>query len=155
MVAGTRALLKAHLAQLSATERIQTPSWFAFPRGFAWTFAATACGFLALGSFLIRSDSARQSQSRYRAVIVSIPDSTLTPGAALLVNREAVCAQPNIKNKAVPAALQMKVFEEYGIAGAEPRAYEVDYLVTPALGGRMTFTTSGRTPTQRPSGTRK
>ncbi len=36
---------------------------------------------------------------------------------------------------AVPAELQRKVFEEYGIAGAEPRAYEVDYLVTPALGG--------------------
>ena len=37
--------------------------------------------------------------------------------------------------KAVPAELQRKVFEEYGIAGGEPRAYEVDYLVTPALGG--------------------
>jgi hypothetical protein len=35
----------------------------------------------------------------------------------------------------VPAVLQRKVFEEYGIAGADPRAYEVDYLVTPALGG--------------------
>ena len=32
-------------------------------------------------------------------------------------------------------ALQRKVFEEYGIAAADPRAYEVDYLVTPALGG--------------------
>ncbi len=32
-------------------------------------------------------------------------------------------------------ALQRKVLEEYGIAGAEPRAYEIDYLVTPALGG--------------------
>jgi hypothetical protein len=27
------------------------------------------------------------------------------------------------------------VFEEYGISGAPPRAYEVDYLITPALGG--------------------
>jgi hypothetical protein len=46
-----------------------------------------------------------------------------------------VCAQPNPNNKAVPVALQRKVFEEYGIAGVNPRAYEVDYLVTPALGG--------------------
>jgi len=67
--------------------------------------------------------------------VVSIPDSRLTPGATLLVSRPAVCAQENIKNKAVPVALQRKVFEEYGIAGADPRAYEVDYLVTPALGG--------------------
>jgi hypothetical protein len=36
---------------------------------------------------------------------------------------------------AVPVALQRKIFEEYGIPGAEPRAYEVDYLITPALGG--------------------
>ena len=27
------------------------------------------------------------------------------------------------------------MFKEYGIAGMDPRAYEVDYLVTPALGG--------------------
>jgi len=27
------------------------------------------------------------------------------------------------------------VFAEYGLAQAQPRAYEVDYLVTPALGG--------------------
>ena len=32
-------------------------------------------------------------------------------------------------------ALQERVFEEYGIAEAQPQAYEVDYLVTPALGG--------------------
>jgi hypothetical protein len=46
-----------------------------------------------------------------------------------------VCAEPNTRNKVVPVALQRKVFEEYGIAGAESRAYELDYLVTPALGG--------------------
>ena len=40
-----------------------------------------------------------------------------------------------MNNKAVPVALQRKVFEEYGISGAEPRGYEVDYLITPALGG--------------------
>ena len=35
----------------------------------------------------------------------------------------------------MPVSLQRKVFEEYGIPRAEPRAYEVDYLITPALGG--------------------
>jgi hypothetical protein len=66
---------------------------------------------------------------------VSVPDSRLTPGAALLVSRGAVCSQANTKNKAVPAALRQRVFEEYGIKGAAPQAYEVDYLITPALGG--------------------
>ena len=35
----------------------------------------------------------------------------------------------------MPAALRRAVFQEYGLQGADPRAYEVDYLVTPALGG--------------------
>jgi len=68
-------------------------------------------------------------------VVVSIPDARLTPGAAVLQNQRAVCGQTNVKNKAVPVALQRKVFEQYGITRAEPRDYEVDYLITPALGG--------------------
>ena len=72
---------------------------------------------------------------RPRAVTVSIPDSRLTPGATLMVSRQTVCAQKGLRNKSVPVVLQRRVFEEYGITGADPRAYEVDYLVTPALGG--------------------
>ncbi len=122
--AGPRALLKAQLAQLASGGRF---NWLPFSRRFAW--AVALCGLLALGLFLVRTTRER------RVAIVSIPDSKLTPGATLLVNRPAVCAQENIKNKAVPVALQRRVFEEYGISGADPRAYEVDYLVTPALGG--------------------
>jgi hypothetical protein len=133
-VAGPRALLRAQLAQLSTTAPNPRSSWFATPHRFAWTFAAAICGLMALGLFLARSGVGRQTQSRPHE-LVSIPDSRLTPGAALLATRQAVCAEPNTRNKAVPVALQRKVFEEYGIAGAEPRAYEVDYLVTPALGG--------------------
>jgi hypothetical protein len=129
--AGPRALLRAQLAQLSSTEPNGSSNWFKLSRGYAW--AAALCGLLTLGSFL--AGTSRRSRSRPSAVIVSSPDSSLTPGATLLVSRRAVCAQVNIKNKVVPVALQRKVFEEYGIAGADPRAYEVDYLVTPALGG--------------------
>jgi hypothetical protein len=123
--AGPRAMLKAQLARISANGR----TGFSFPRGFAW--AAAACTLLTVGLVMIRSAAVRHS----RPLILSTPNSTLTPGATLLVNRPAVCASENVKNKAVPVALQRKVFEEYGIAGADPRAYEVDYLVTPALGG--------------------
>jgi hypothetical protein len=134
-VAGPRALLKAHLAQLSVTAPQRPTNWFVLRRRLAWALAAATCGLLALSIFPARPGVGRQRHSRPQAVTVSIPDSTLTPGAALLVSRLAVCAQENTKNKAVPVALQRRVFEEYGIAGADPRAYEVDYLVTPALGG--------------------
>jgi hypothetical protein len=130
-VAGPRALLKAQLAQLFAHETGGNFSWHRLLRRFAWTAALTALlipGFLLLRMMIERRESNRES-------IVSIPDSRLTPGATLLVNRPAVCAQENIKNKTVPVALRRKVFEQYGISGADPGAYEVDYLVTPALGG--------------------
>jgi hypothetical protein len=132
-VAGPRALLKAQLAQLSSTASNGYSSWFTLPRVFA---GGAALGtLLVFGLLFVRSTTDRQKFSRRHALIVSIPDSTLTPGATLLVSRPAVCAQENVKNKAVPVALQRRVFEEYGISGADPRAYEVDYLVTPALGG--------------------
>jgi hypothetical protein len=124
--AGPRAMLKAQLARLSAAGQ----SGFWFPRGFVW--AAAACSLLVVGLVLVRSATVPRHS---RPLILSIPNSALTPGATLLVNRPAVCASENVKNKAVPVALQRRVFEEYGITGADPRAYEVDYLVTPALGG--------------------
>jgi anti-sigma factor RsiW len=131
--AGPRALLKARIAELSATESDWRSEWFTFSRGLAC--AAAICGLLAFGVFLVHSNIASHRSSRVQAWIVSIPDSRLTPGATVLVSRSAVCAESNTKNKPVSAAVQRKVFEEYGIAGVDPRAYEVDYLVTPALGG--------------------
>lgn len=133
-VAGPRALLRARLSQLSAGESAgSTVNWPSLVRA-AMSMAALFT-VLALGFLLTRLSVEHRNTSIARAHILSIPDSRLTPGATLLVNRPAVCAQPGAKNKAVPTALQRKVFEEYGIPGADPRAYEVDYLVTPALGG--------------------
>jgi hypothetical protein len=131
--AGPRALLKARIAQLVATEPNWRSKWFTVSRGLAC--AVGICVLLAFGLFLVRSNAVRHRSSRVQAWVVSIPDSRLTPGATVLASRSAVCAESNTKNKAVSAAVQRKVFEEYGMAGVDPRAYEVDYLVTPALGG--------------------
>lgn len=132
---GPRALLRAQIDQLS----LAAPGWPfrspLFARRTGWAVAAVTCGVLVLGLWLVRSGVGRLDRPYLQPAAVSIPDSRLTPGAAILVTRQAVCAQANTKNKAVPLAIQRKVFQEYGIAGAAPQAYEVDYLVTPALGG--------------------
>jgi len=131
---GPRALLKARIAQLSATKPSWRPEWFTISHGLAYVGAI--CGLLAFATLLIvRSNTVRQRPSPAKTWIVSIPDSRLTPGATVLESRSAVCAESNTKNKPVSAAVQRKVFEEYGITGVDPRGYEVDYLVTPALGG--------------------
>jgi hypothetical protein len=132
-MAGPRALLKARLAQLSETAPVRRFFWF--PRSPGWAAAAAVCAVLAIALMLAHSSLVRTNSSLARTGILSIPDSRLTPGATLLVSRPALCAQPNTKNKVVPVATRRRVFEEYGISDADPRLYEVDYLVTPALGG--------------------
>jgi anti-sigma factor RsiW len=132
--AGPRALLKARLAELAASGSSRRTGWFRFSHNFV--LAAGLCVALCAGFFVARFGREPHNRPfRQQAAIMSIPDSTLTPGATVLVSRRMVCAQANLNNKAVPVALQRRVFEEYGISGADPRAYEVDYLVTPGLGG--------------------
>lgn len=131
-VAGPRALLKARIAQLPVKEGDWGSRWFALSRGVACL--AAICALLAFGLFRLHSSRAGRTPEQ-PAWVVSIPDSRLTPGATLLVSRSAVCAEPDENNKSVPAAVRRRVLEEYGIAGMDPRAYEIDYLVTPGLGG--------------------
>jgi hypothetical protein len=121
---GPRALLKAQLSQLAAPPRMH---W-----RISWALAAAAC-VLALSAYLIGLNWPWRSPERVVAVMV--PNPSLTPGATVLLDRSEVCMESNTKNKAVPVALQRRVFDEYGMRSAAPGAYEVDYLITPALGG--------------------
>jgi hypothetical protein len=63
------------------------------------------------------------------------PSPRLTPGKARVVDRIQLCNSPLPKNQEVPADLRRRVFQAYGLANADPRKFEVDYLITPALGG--------------------
>jgi anti-sigma factor RsiW len=131
-IAGPRALLKARMAQLSAKEPVRRPGWLVM---FRTSVAAAILAALVMGFVMVRLKPGRQASARLRAPIIATPNARLTPGATLLVDEPAVCAEPDTNNRAVSAGVRRKVFEEYGIQGADPRAYEVDYLVTPALGG--------------------
>jgi len=126
--AGPRALLKARLAERAS---VSSSKWSEFLT-LRYAGAAIVVALLAL---LIYFRPNFQSRQAFRIVPVSFPEPSLTPGVTLAVNIEQICHSTRPKNRIVPASLQRKVFEEYGIPGAEPRAYEVDYLITPALGG--------------------
>jgi anti-sigma factor RsiW len=127
---GSRALLKAQLARMADSESI--PWWSAVPWRLSWAGAAAAFGLVAMALLFAHAWSGRQGT---HMVAVMVPNPSLTPGATVLVGREEVCMESNTKNKTVPVALQRRVFDEYGIRSAAPSAYEVDYLITPALGG--------------------
>jgi hypothetical protein len=119
---GPRALLRARIAQLTVHPDV------------AWQnrWIAAGIGALLITAGLMIGQFWKQSS---RLTVVTVPDPKLTPGATVLLSPGEVCSASSAKNKTVPVALRKKVFEAYGISRAEPHAYEVDYLITPALGG--------------------
>ncbi len=95
--------------------------------------AVAACLLLAIQLHGLRKASFTLSARLGRS---ERPDFRLTPGATIPVTQDQVCgvgAGGTIS--AVPVSLKRKVFEEYGVAPSRPDAYEVDYLITPELGG--------------------
>jgi hypothetical protein len=131
--AGPRALLRARLSEASSVPR--RSSGFTRMLRLDRVIVAAAMAVTLFGLWIAYMRATRQDRSAARVTVFSTPDSRLTPGAATLASTEAVCAQANVKNKEVSSVLRKQVFREYGIADANPKAYEVDYLVTPALGG--------------------
>jgi hypothetical protein len=128
--AGPRALLRARISQRAqATPRFRFSSFFRQKLGWAAVMALLVSGVtVAVWEAIAEREAAE-------AATFTVPNPQLTPGATVLLSQPDVCREGNVKNKIVPVALQKRVFAEYGIRRAEPGTYEIDYLITPALGG--------------------
>jgi hypothetical protein len=141
--AGPRALLKARLAELTVQERQNVWARFgAVLGGYGGTAVLAGVGialfFVVLNLVVVNP---RPGVGRYGPVQTALghweePDLRLTPGATVPVTAGEVCRADTEKaTPAVPVSLKRKVFEEYGVTPPRPDAYEVDYLITPELGG--------------------
>ncbi|MFN7918560.1 MAG: hypothetical protein U0Q16_00595 [Bryobacteraceae bacterium] len=64
----------------------------------------------------------------------SLPDVRFTPGAVRPISRDELCRANAADDRAIPGDLAARVFRQYGIE-PRPKAYEVDYLISPSLGG--------------------
>lgn len=137
-VAGPRALLKARMAQAASGYGRKGQAW---PIRFTGIQAGAAVALLVGVIAVLSPPGASRFGPRAavlreaRNVPVSFPEPSLTPGAVTAATREQICSATEPKNRAVPVTLRRRVFEEYGLVSSEPQAYEVDYLITPALGG--------------------
>jgi hypothetical protein len=141
--AGPRALLRA---TLDAHQDGKTEGWLWWLRVQRHGAAALAAGIgllfvavvmketMALKNTVVIKDAVNKEWTRATPAVF-VPDAHLTPGATVLVARQDVCSSAAPKNRMVPVSLQQQVLDEYGVGNAEPKAYEVDYLITPALGG--------------------
>jgi anti-sigma factor RsiW len=131
---GPHALMRARLAELARDE--VTAQWggkLARPGMMRSLAFACALALLAVtGMTTLRHESTRQTRLYGRL----LPDPAFTPGATRAVALEELCkADSDDVVRSVPAPLQQKVFAEYGMAHAPSAEFEVDYLITPGLGG--------------------
>lgn len=113
---GPRALLHARIGETEAKPRQRTARLYAY--------AAIAAGLM--GVIWMATPPAEHN---------AMPRAELTPGAVRRVAASEVCAANLGDNSDVVPSVQQLVFAEYGMPNAEASRYEVDYLITPALGG--------------------
>jgi Putative zinc-finger len=118
--APSRALLKARLAEIGS----QTGAWRAWFLPTRWPAVLVLTLAVLLAVYVAIPERGASA----------VPRQKLTPGAVRNVVKAEVCSA-NVQAFVVPVALQHRVFEEYGIRNAPANAYEVDYLITPELGG--------------------
>jgi hypothetical protein len=133
---GPRALLRARLAE-SASNYYRNGWQGSFlalqARRLAYIAALTLV--VALGArMLFRRAIAHRTDLREDAGL--LPNPSLTPGAVRRVAIGDICSMDHEEVvRPVSAAIQQRVFNEYGLQGARFEDYEVDYLITPGLGG--------------------
>ncbi len=132
-----RNLLKARLSEASKGGNRSR-------RGTFWNVmaqqAASACLALLLvvgGIWIVRYVArARSSFEAVKAEAIALPRRTLTPGSARTVQVAELCSTQDLDNDPpVNPSLEQAVFEEYGVPASSKKDYELDYLITPELGG--------------------
>lgn len=126
-------------ARMADAATLPAPRGWGRTLGWLWrpelALAASVAAVIGIGALQAtqqRGPRARVSRERSPAV----PSPQLTPGATLPVTARDVCSV-TVREQVptVPDALQRQVFAAYGIKDPAPGAYEVDYLITPQLGG--------------------
>jgi hypothetical protein len=63
------------------------------------------------------------------------PIASLTPGAVIENGRHDVCESRSLQPLTIPASVRQQVLRDYGMEDVPEHEFELDYLVTPALGG--------------------
>jgi anti-sigma factor RsiW len=133
-VSRARAQLQAQLTDASSRNQIR--AWLGVA-GFNGAYLCIAILVAALGLRLASTPFGSRDLQPILAASGGplVPDAKLTPGAVQSLSVGQVCVAGGPRENRPPAPLQRAVFHEYGMDGAAPQGYEVDHLITPALGG--------------------
>lgn len=122
--AGPRALLRARLAESGAVT--SPPAWHVGVM--FWVLTAAACAGVLLCGLVIFERTVSADGPR--------PNSVVTPGETRPVNLAEVCRSSQAEVvRSISAETRRQVLASYGINPDKPGEFEVDYLITPDLGG--------------------
>jgi len=129
---GPRARLKAQMADYAELSGVGN-AWF----NRMWlgrANAALAAVLLISGVVLTIWLNSRPVEKPFE--MGATPNLSLTPGAIKTSRFEDICSAGFAANDpAVPDPLKREVLKKYGLSDASNNAYQIDYLVTPQLGG--------------------
>jgi hypothetical protein len=124
--AGPRALLRARLAEVSAAKTTR-------PRVIGRLAPAAAVFFVVLGAIAVIFGTTVNAEGPK-------PKAGLTPGETRPITIDEICRNPQaeVVTVNIPEETRRKVFSEYGI-NTRADDFEVDYLITPDLGGAQSI----------------
>jgi hypothetical protein len=135
-----RSALRAQLRELSTGS--PHSSWLErIPQMIDRRTLAYVCGMLLLTAIGIKAlhrevGPTREDPHSAFASGPVVPDARLTPGAAQFISIGQICTlESPAENSKISPDVKKMVFHEYGMDGAPAQNYEVDHLITPALGG--------------------
>lgn len=136
----SRASLKARLAEsaLSHAPGIWLRVSEYFSAGPRFAIVCMALLIAAMGAWTVRYETHSQKfESRQdSAWSEPMPDRSLTPGVTLPVTKVEVCrAGDSEETHPIPVTTRRKVFQEYRTPESHAAEYEIDFLITPGLGG--------------------
>jgi anti-sigma factor RsiW len=135
-IEGPRAQLEARLAELarSAHQNQRSSLLSVLPvRRLAYLCALTIL--VVFGAWMLQRQ-ATENQLTAPENAGMLPNPSLTPGATATTATSSICSMSDDEVVApVSGSLRQRVFKEYGIVGAPTANYEIDYLITPGLGG--------------------
>jgi hypothetical protein len=131
---GPRAQLRTRLAELARSPRQQP--WQSLLLAPPIRRLAYVCLLALLATIGGRTWQRHSTADRGAGNAGLLPNPSLTPGAIGTAAMSHICSMRDDEVVTpVSGGLQEKVFREYGILGTRKQDFEVDYLITPGLGG--------------------
>jgi hypothetical protein len=137
-IAASRDHLRSTLSTMGADryrslEDRVTSALTLFPR---WSLAGAALAAMALlAGAMYQLEFARPGQVLVSVESGALPVALLTPGATWSVTVGELCAPGGRQQRPVSEAIRAEVLRGYGMQHVPAREYELDYLITPELGG--------------------